>query len=190
MKPAVLSIRIGRRTSTVGLLDLGDAKGNWSITMWNRKLFSTPSGPVTADPAHPVHPIQLVDAHAASAIGKAINQAFVPASIGSPESDSMFIGGTAEGHIRLPGARIVIGPNARVNADIVACDVVVFGAVCGNIDASGRVEIRLGGSLTGDLAAARITIEDGVILRGSVETVTVKSKASRARKSMPATLTA
>ena len=52
----------------------GDAKGNRSITMWNRKIFSNLSGPAASDPTPPAHAIKLVEARVASVIGKATNQ--------------------------------------------------------------------------------------------------------------------
>jgi len=48
-----------------------------------------------------------------------------------------------------------------------AREVVVLGKVRGNINASDRVDIRSEGSLTGDVAAARISIEDGAYFKAA-----------------------
>jgi len=45
----------------------------------------------------------------------------------------------------------------------------VLGKVRGNINASDRVDIRSEGSLTGDVAAARISIEDGAYFKGGID---------------------
>lgn len=159
--------------------------------MWNRKPAQICSAPVIAEPAHSlpaVNALKLVQSHAASSMGQAAHPAPPSADGEILESNLMVIDGIAEGHFRLPGSRILIGRNAQVNADIVACDVVVFGSLCGNIAASGRVEIRVGASLVGDVAAARVCIEEGVILHGSVETVAAKPRARRATRSTPRTL--
>ena len=50
-----------------------------------------------------------------------------------------------------------------------AREVVVLGKVRGNINASDRVDIRSEGSLTGDVAAARISIEDGAYFKGGID---------------------
>jgi cytoskeletal protein CcmA (bactofilin family) len=47
--------------------------------------------------------------------------------------------------------------------------VIVQGAVKGNIRAVDRVEIRKSGSVSGDLVAARIVIEDGAFFKGSID---------------------
>jgi cytoskeletal protein CcmA (bactofilin family) len=41
--------------------------------------------------------------------------------------------------------------------------------VRGNVNASDRVDIRSEGSLTGDVAAARISIEDGAYFKGGID---------------------
>jgi cytoskeletal protein CcmA (bactofilin family) len=45
----------------------------------------------------------------------------------------------------------------------------VLGKVRGNIHASDRVDIRSEGSLTGDVAAASISIEDGAYFKGGID---------------------
>jgi len=46
---------------------------------------------------------------------------------------------------------------------------VVLGKVRGNINASDRVDIRSEGSLTGDVIAQRISIEDGAFFKGGID---------------------
>jgi cytoskeletal protein CcmA (bactofilin family) len=46
---------------------------------------------------------------------------------------------------------------------------VVLGKVRGNLTASDRVDIRSDGSLTGDVVAARISIEDGAFFKGGID---------------------
>src|ERR1700689_601444 len=84
-------------------------------------------------------------------------------------SESLFIDGKVEGTINLPGNRVTVGRNGQVAANITAREVVVLGKVRGNIQASDRVDIRSEGSLTGDVAAARISIEDGAYFKGGID---------------------
>ena len=58
---------------------------------------------------------------------------------------------------------------AKVTADIIAREVVVFGSVKGNLRAKDRIEIKKDGSVNGDLTTARIMIEDGAYFKGSIE---------------------
>jgi len=46
---------------------------------------------------------------------------------------------------------------------------VVLGKVRGNLTASDRVDIRGEGSLTGDVVAQRISIEDGAYFKGGID---------------------
>jgi cytoskeletal protein CcmA (bactofilin family) len=54
-------------------------------------------------------------------------------------------------------------------ADLSARDVVVLGQVQGNIVATGRVELRAGCLVTGDVKALRLAIEDNAVFRGKVD---------------------
>ncbi len=84
-------------------------------------------------------------------------------------SESLYIDGKVEGAINLPGNRVTIGRNGQVAANISAREVVVLGKVRGNCQASDRVDIRSEGSLTGDVIAARISIEDGAFFKGGID---------------------
>jgi cytoskeletal protein CcmA (bactofilin family) len=84
-------------------------------------------------------------------------------------SESLYIDGRIEGTINLPGNRVTIGRNGQVAANISAREVVVLGKVKGNCQASDRIDIRSEGSLTGDVIAARISIEDGAFFKGGID---------------------
>src|SRR5246127_2385492 len=84
-------------------------------------------------------------------------------------SESLYIDGKVEGSINLPGNRVTVGRNGQVAANITAREIVVLGKVRGNVTASDRVDIRSEGSLTGDVIAARISIEDGAFFKGGID---------------------
>lgn len=84
-------------------------------------------------------------------------------------SESLYIDGRVEGSINLPGNRVTVGRNGQVAATITAREIVVLGKVRGNCHASDRVDIRAEGSLTGDVIAARISIEDGAFFKGGID---------------------
>ena len=84
-------------------------------------------------------------------------------------SESLYIDGRVEGSINLPGNRVTVGRNGIVSANINAREVVVLGKVKGNLTASDRVDIRNEGSLTGDVVAQRISIEDGAFFKGGID---------------------
>lgn len=93
-------------------------------------------------------------------------------------SEDLFVDGRVEGTISLSESRLTIGPNAVLAADVTARDVLVLGQVQGNIIASGRVELRAGCQVNGDVRALRLAIEDNAVFRGKVDLTQGPAKAS------------
>ena len=84
-------------------------------------------------------------------------------------NEDLAVEGSVEGLIQLEDRKLTIGASARVTADILAREVVVYGNVKGNLRARDRIEIKKDGSVVGDLTTARIMIEDGAYFKGSIE---------------------
>lgn len=84
-------------------------------------------------------------------------------------STDLLVDGEIDGIIHLSAARLTVRAEGRVRARIVAQDVVVIGSIEGEIRASGRVELRNGAVVVGDVFAARLSMEEGAILRGGVD---------------------
>jgi cytoskeletal protein CcmA (bactofilin family) len=101
-------------------------------------------------------------------------------------AESLFIDGRVEGSISLADNRVTIGRNGSVTANINAREVVIMGTVKGNIECTDRLDIRSEGSLTGDVVSPRISVEDGAVLKGSVEVRTAPAKNEKASQSKPA----
>jgi cytoskeletal protein CcmA (bactofilin family) len=101
-------------------------------------------------------------------------------------SESLFIDGKVEGSVNLPGNRVTIGRNGQVAANITAREIVVLGKVRGNVNATDRVDIRAEGSLSGDVAAARISIEDGAFFKGGIDIRKPDAKPTPVASSAPA----
>jgi len=104
--------------------------------------------------------------------------------------EDLYIDGDIEGTIVLKESGLTIGPNARVKADITVRDVTIFGHLTGNVQATGRVDLRQSAIVNGDILAGRLSIEESAILKGSVELkanseAKSKSSASSATHSAP-----
>ena len=82
--------------------------------------------------------------------------------------EDLYIDGQVEGTIDPKGYRLTIGPNGRVKANITARAVVVQGRLEGNIQASDRVELKQSATVVGDIVTQRISIDEGVTFKGSV----------------------
>jgi cytoskeletal protein CcmA (bactofilin family) len=101
-------------------------------------------------------------------------------------SESLYIDGKVEGSLNLPGNRVTVGRNGQVSANITAREIVVLGKVRGNVSATDRVDIRAEGSLNGDVAAARISIEDGAFFKGGIDIRKPDAKSAAASAPEPA----
>ena len=148
--------------------------------MWNRRKDeeepSRPLGrtPISSEPAREGIPVSTMPAKSyepdvprgTATIGKSV---LIKGQILSKED--LVIDGNVEGSVEAPENRITIGANGRVVANVKARDVVVLGQLKGNIEASGRVEIRKGANLIGDIRYAKISIEEGADLRGTLEMI-------------------
>src|ERR1700734_1444957 len=133
-----------------------------------RPTMSTPSAPAISmanEPAAAPRPAGTTTTTADQAtIGKSL---VIKGEVTG--SESLYIDGRVEGSISLAGNRVTIGRNGVVAANINAREIVVLGKVRGNLTASDRVDIRSDGSLTGDVIAARISIEDGAYFKGGID---------------------
>lgn len=85
----------------------------------------------------------------------------------SSEED-LFIGGELEGKLQLRN-RLTIGPDSKVNANITAKEVEVFGSVRGNVEAIERIAIHTGATIVGDIKTAGIVIDDGAYFKGGID---------------------
>jgi cytoskeletal protein CcmA (bactofilin family) len=84
-------------------------------------------------------------------------------------NEDLVIEGSVEGLVQLDERKLTVGASAKLTADVIAREVVVYGNVKGNLRAKDRIEIKKDGSVNGDLTTARIMIEDGAYFKGSIE---------------------
>jgi cytoskeletal protein CcmA (bactofilin family) len=84
-------------------------------------------------------------------------------------TDDLLIDGELDGVLRLPTSRVTVRAEGVVRATVLAQEVVVMGRIEGEIRATGRVELRTGAVVVGDIFSARLSMEDGALLRGHVD---------------------
>ena len=90
-------------------------------------------------------------------------------------NEDLDIDGTVEGLVHIDEGKLTVGATAKLTADVIAGEVIVYGSVKGNVHGKGKVEIKKDGSVNGDLTTAQIVIEDGAYFKG-------RSRLRRARK--------
>jgi cytoskeletal protein CcmA (bactofilin family) len=165
--------------------------------MWKPTNQPTPGTPnATPEPHRPATPPASAAPEPAAAPRNASLNNQDQATIGKSlvikgevtGSESLYIDGRVEGSINLAGNRVTVGRNGVVAANINAREIVVIGKVRGNLVASDRVDIRNEGSLTGDVVAQRISIEDGAFFKGGIDIRKPGQKVNgEAKEPMPAT---
>ena len=165
--------------------------------MWNRRKdddYPQKSANVPQSPATPAQtsrevptqnmasaPVRTYDppAQAGSAtIGKAV---MIKGQIFSRED--LVIDGEVEGTVEAQEHRVTVGPNGKVQASVKAREIVVLGAIHGNVEATDKIDIRKDARLVGDIKTARIVIEDGAYFKGSIDIV--KSGDTKKKDSSP-----
>ena len=115
-------------------------------------------------PLHPAAAAPRVSPNAPSCVTQGIK---IKGEISGRED--LFLDGVFEGKIHITDGSFTVGPNARVNAEIEAREIIVRGEVIGTLKASERVQVWSTGSVTGDMETRGIVIEEGAVLRGKVD---------------------
>ena len=150
--------------------------------MWNRRKDedypSRPASPVPTPAPEPMMkegniamsstPSRMYEPesprNAAATIGKSV---VIKGQMYSRED--LYVDGEVEGTIECPESKVTVGPHGRLQAAIKAREVVVLGAVQGNVDAADKIDIRKDAKVVGDIKTARIVIEDGAYFKGAID---------------------
>jgi cytoskeletal protein CcmA (bactofilin family) len=84
-------------------------------------------------------------------------------------NEDLVIEGRHKGKIDLKNNTLIVKRNAKVQGNIYVENIDVQGKVEGTIYASGKVDVRNGANIAGDIFASRISIENGAQYKGSVK---------------------
>jgi cytoskeletal protein CcmA (bactofilin family) len=91
--------------------------------------------------------------------------------------ENLVVDGEMEGSIDCPEHRLTIGANARVKADLKARELLILGAVEGNVDAADNVELKKDAKLVGDIRTGRLLIEEGARFNGNIQMIEASAPA-------------
>jgi cytoskeletal protein CcmA (bactofilin family) len=84
--------------------------------------------------------------------------------------EDLEIAATIKGAVSAPGHCVVVCDDARLQADILARDLTVQGAVNGRLTATEIVDVRATGHVQGTIASPRIVLALGGVVQGRIET--------------------
>ena len=85
--------------------------------------------------------------------------------------EDLVIEGKVEGTINQGKCSLMLKPKGRIIADVNATKIIIEGTVEGDLRATVSVKVRKGGSVTGNIAAPTVGIDDGATFNGSIEMV-------------------
>jgi cytoskeletal protein CcmA (bactofilin family) len=83
--------------------------------------------------------------------------------------EDLTIQGYVKGRIDLKNHALTVEKGGRVDGDIVVNELNLRGTVNGNVYAAGRVFVAAEALMRGDITAARISISDGAVFKGSIK---------------------
>jgi len=174
-----------------------DTETEWGARMWGKK-DNMPPAPPEKPSGPPVSSVQ--EAKAVSSIpmvkpseaerersggGHALIGKSVQVKGEISGSEDLYVDGEVRGAIELREHSLTVGPHGKVEANVNAREIIVNGALNGNVHASEKIEIRKTGSLMGDLTTARIIIEDGAYFKGSIDILKSGQKTEAPPKVLP-----
>jgi cytoskeletal protein CcmA (bactofilin family) len=85
--------------------------------------------------------------------------------------EPLTIGGRVDGTVQVEGHPLTILAGAQITAATInAHEVIVGGNVNGQIEATGRIIVRETARIEGDLTAPSISVAEGAILKGRIQT--------------------
>jgi len=83
--------------------------------------------------------------------------------------EDLSVMGYVKGRIDLKNHTLTVEKGGRVDGDIVVNELNLYGSVNGNVYASSRVFVAAEALMRGDITAARISISDGAVFKGSIK---------------------
>lgn len=93
--------------------------------------------------------------------------------------------GAVEGSIRA-GKAVVVGKDGTVQGDITTQDAVISGTVVGTLVVESRLELQATCKIEGEIQAARLQLEEGAVLNGTINMGGKAQPQAAAPKASPA----
>jgi cytoskeletal protein CcmA (bactofilin family) len=102
----------------------------------------------------------------------------------SADEDMVIEGSVTGGSIDMPSYALTIGPDAQVDARVLARDVTIYGTLRGKVTALEILDIRPTANIAGDFAAPSVALAEGAQVHGRIETKRVDAAMHVARYRM------
>ena len=83
--------------------------------------------------------------------------------------ENFIVNGTVKGSIKIGGHSLLLGSKGRIEGDVDAQNVKIFGHMTGDIKATGNVEITKEANYSGKVTSKGISVENGANFNASVK---------------------
>jgi cytoskeletal protein CcmA (bactofilin family) len=83
--------------------------------------------------------------------------------------EDLVIQGRIDGTVNLKKHNVTVGPEGRVKANIFGRSVIIEGEVEGDLQGDEQIVLRRTAKVQGNIAAPRVTLEDGASFRGGID---------------------
>lgn len=83
--------------------------------------------------------------------------------------EDLVIEGRIDGTVDLKKHNVTVGPEGRVKANVFGRSVIVEGEVEGDLQGEEQIVLRRTAKVQGNIAAPRVTLEDGATFRGGID---------------------
>src|SRR4029077_12053856 len=92
--------------------------------------------------------------------------------------EPLVVGGYIEGTVEVEGHTLTIAEGATLAALVTAESVVVQGTVKGEVSAAGKIVVQPTAKIEGELSAPTISVADGAVIQGKIQTTQRKTLAA------------
>lgn len=83
--------------------------------------------------------------------------------------ESLVVDGRVEGTVNLPQYDVTVGADGHIKADVRAKVIEIHGTTEGDLNGAEQVILRRAANVQGNIAAPRVTLEDGCRFKGSID---------------------
>jgi len=137
--------------------------------MWRQRETSHSTGQKALEPLSQLPPQPAPVRRVTSSIGSTVR---ITGSISSDED--LTIAGWVSGPVTVENHRLVVADGAWVTGEVTAEAIAIAGTVTGHLTAKDLIEIEATGHVKGNVMAPRVSVRDGAVIEGRIDTVDPK----------------
>ena len=153
--------------------------------MWKKSDLTDATENSSSWSAAPSDSASTVQTKAVKSENKAVVGATLTVTGDITGTEDLLVEGRVEGAVTLRSNIVTIGKSGHVKGNISAKTIHVVGSHTGNLYGDDQIIIHHGAHVVGDVAAPRVTLEDGAKLKGTIDMDSKATQDSRPAANRP-----